>query len=408
MTLHLQPFPQIVLTLSIVLVGCRKQPPDEQYGFLATLGQDTVSVERVARYPNRLVTEEVDRFPDVRRRHTEFTLNPDGSIQRMDMRVSIPSARAPASTDRHIVANFTSDTVRVALTDRTGTHARAMATEGLLTIPHVPQMYSLYELYFAAALAQAATNGLPATGIITTHQFYPDREFSNYPIPMHHGYVKPLNGGRVEIQHDWLAGTGTAVLDSTRHMLSYSGARTTYKVAVTRLADPPDVAAIGAQFAATEHAHGALPALSVRDTVRASIGGAHLVVDYGRPLARGRTLLGDVIPYNYIWRTGANQATQFSTSATVRLGNLTLEPGTYTLWTLPERDSVGLIVNRQHGQWGTQHDSRQDIGMTALTTSVSETGVEKFTITIEPKDQRSGTLSLAWGPFRWTTSIIVQ
>ena len=60
--------------------------------------------------------------------------------------------------------------------------------------------------------------------------------------------------------------------------------------------------------------------LSVRDTARATIGAASFSVDYSRPLARGRTLLGNVISYDRVWRTGANAATQFTTSAPITIG----------------------------------------------------------------------------------------
>ncbi len=396
----------IALTLCLVLAACGETPPTERYGFLARLGQDTISVESVTRYQDRFVSEEVDRFPEVRRRHTEITLAADGSPARMEMRVRIPSADS-ASRNRRIVATFKRDTVRVSLTDGSGTRTIAMATDGMLTIPHVPQMYSLLELYFAAALERAKIDSLPPGATVNTRQFYPDREFSNYPVPMHRGFVRPGRGDTVEIQHYWLSGTGMAVVDSTRHMLSYNGARSTYLVEVTRLDDPPDVEAIGQQFVSAEKARGPVVALSVRDTLHAAIGSANFTVDYGRPLLRGRTLLGDIIPYNQIWRTGANAATQFSTSAPIRLGSIALAPGTYTLWTLPRRDGVSLIVNRQVGQWGTEYGPAHDIGRTPLALTAPGSPTEEFTIAIEPGDGRSGLLALSWGPFRWTVPIQV-
>jgi hypothetical protein len=399
--------PISLILIFLVLTGCGESAPIERYGFLARLGVDTLSVESVTRYRDRLVSEEVDRFPEVRRRHTEIRLNEDGSPRHMDMQVTIPSADSTAR-QRRIVADFARDTVRVTLTDGKGTHSIAMATDGMLTIPHVPQMYSLLELYFAAALKRATADSLRAGDTVKTRQFYPDREFSNYPVPMHRGFVQRRAGDTVEIRHYWLAGTGMAVVDSQGRMLSYSGARTTYKVDVTRLADPPDVDAIGTRFAGREQSGGAPTALSVRDTLRARIGAAEFTVDYGRPLARGRTLLGDVIPYDYVWRTGANAATQFTTSAAIRLGSVALPPGTYTLWTLPKPDGVTLIVNRQTGQWGTGYGPAYDIGRTPLTTAIASPPVEQFTIAIEPRDARSGTLSLSWGPFRWTAPIRVQ
>src|SRR4029077_19545968 len=109
--------------------------------------------------------------------------------------------------------------------------------------------------------------------------------------------------------------------DSSHRLLTYSGARTTYKVDVTRLSEPANVQAIGAQFAALEAKNG-VSQLSVRDTARANVGAATFSVDYGRPLARGRKLLGGVVPFDYVWRTGANAATQFTTSAPITLAGM--------------------------------------------------------------------------------------
>ena len=165
--------------------------------------------------------------------------------------------------------------------------------------------------------------------------------------------------------------------------------------------------AITVRLAAAEHATGQQQ-LSVRDTVRATIGAATFRVDYGRPLARGRTLLGDVIPHDRIWRTGANAATQFTTSVPITLAGLSLPAGTYTLWTAPHAQSVELIVNKQTGQWGTEYSREQDLGRARLGSENSTGPVERFTISIEPRDAKHGTLGLAWGSFRWTAPIVVR
>src|SRR4029079_12928819 len=124
-------------------------------------------------------------------------------------------------------------------------------------------------------------------------QFYPDRDVGRSFV-LHRGLVRPHADGKVELWHDWLAGVGDVTVDTGGRMLTYSGTRSTYKVSVTRTTPPPDVDAIGARLAAAEQRTGQQQ-LSVRDTARATIGAATFVVDYGRPLARGRTLLGNVI-----------------------------------------------------------------------------------------------------------------
>ena len=121
-------------------------------------------------------------------------------------------------------------------------------------------------------------------------------------------------------------------MDSANNMLSYSGARSTYKVEVKRIAAPPDVNSIASRFERKETNGGGVRSLSVRDTIRTQIGNAAFSVEYGRPLVRGRTLLGNVIPYDRVWRTGANAATQFTTSTPIKLAGMQVPAGTYTLF----------------------------------------------------------------------------
>src|SRR6185436_14145783 len=296
---------------------------------------------------------------------------------------------------RKVIAEVANNKVHLSKMDSTGTVNRDFPTGGSIVVAHVQQMYSLYELYFAAALKQAATSKLKVGTPVQMRQFYIDREFDRFPLG--HATVTPREGGKVEVTHDWLSGTGEAVMDSGYHMLSYSGARTTYKVHLTRLATQPDVKGIAVRFEENEKEGGSVKSLSVRDTTSAQIGNATFTIDYGRPLLRGRTLLGDVIPYDYVWRTGANAATQFTTSAPIKLAGMQVPAGKYTLFTAPHTNGVDLIVNKQTGQWGTEYNRSRDLGAARIKSEVAPTPVEKFTISIVPGDNRHGTLVLEWG-----------
>jgi hypothetical protein len=389
--------------LPLLFLACSHSPPPERYGFVAVLGNDTVSVERVARSPDRLVADGVDRWPFVRRRHTEFDLNPDGSIKQMVMDIRTPNGPSPRERGRQVTADYSKERVTISVRDSAGVADTAFATGGAITVPHVSMMYSVIELEIAAALRRA---GQAPGDSVLFRQFYPDRDVGP-SFTMHRGFVVPRGGGKVELRHGWLSGTGDVTVDSAGRMLTYSGARSTYKVAVARTPAPPDVDSIADRLAVAERGTGQQQ-LSVRDTARAVIGAATFSVDYGRPLARGRTILGDVIGYDRVWRTGANAATQLTTSAPITLAGLSLPAGTYTLWTVPHRQGVDLIVNRQTGQWGTEYGRAHDLGRAPMQAGSVGTTVEKFTISIEPRDTRHGTLAMAWGTFRWTAPIVVR
>lgn len=392
-----------LILAGVTLAACGPRAPAEHYGFIARLGNDTVSIENVVRSGNSVTADGVDRFPRVRERHTEITLAPDGGIRRLVMAITTPSEPAN-QRQRHIVADVSGDSVIMVKRDATGAKRWAFARGVEPVVAHVPQMYSLYEIYFTAALGHPAASASSAGDTVRLRQFYIDREFDRFPLG--HATVRPLPGSRAEVWHDWLSGIGEATLDSSHHLLRYSGARTTYKVEVTRIGQAADVQAIGARFADAEAKTG-VTQLSIRDTARAKIGAATFAVDYGRPLARGRTLLGGVVPYDYVWRTGANAATQFTTSAAITLAGLVVPAGTYTLWTVPHEKGVDLIVNKQTGQWGTEYDGARDLGTARMQTETAAAPVERFTISVVGIDDRRGTLVIEWGPFRWTAPIVV-
>ena len=237
---RLRPMKRFILAC-LAFAACRPSGPTERYGFIARLGRDTVAVESVTRRGNTVTSDAVDRFPRVRQRHTEIELGPDGGIRRLVMDIVTPS-EPENQRERRVTVDVTRDSVHITKRDGSGAMRRDFATGGNIAMAHLPQMYSLYELYFAAALGRLASD--PGAGdTVRLRQFYIDREFDRFPL--HSGRVRQLTGGKAEIAHDWLAGIGEATLDSSHRLLRYSGMRTTYKVDVTRLAEPPGVQAIG-------------------------------------------------------------------------------------------------------------------------------------------------------------------
>src|SRR5919112_748659 len=139
--------------LPLLFLACSSaSTPPERYGFVTVLGNDTVAVERIARSPMRLVTDGVDRWPFVRRRHTEFDLNEDGTIRKMVMDVRTPNGSSPRERGRRVTADFSRERVTISVRDSAGVRDTSFATGGAITVPHVSMMYSVIELTIAAAL----------------------------------------------------------------------------------------------------------------------------------------------------------------------------------------------------------------------------------------------------------------
>jgi hypothetical protein len=180
--------------------------------------------------------------------------------------------------------------------------------------------------------------------------------------------------------------------DPQGRLVHIDGSKSTNKQEVQRVGSV-DVAAVAQSF-------GSRPAMgqtSPRDTARATVGAAQLLVDYGRPSVRGRTVWGGtLVPFDAIWRTGANAATTFVTSTDLVVGGQPVPAGTYTLYTWPTAQGYQLVINKQTKQWGTEYDQKQDLARVPLTATPLPSPVEQFTIAIEPAGATGGTLALRW------------
>lgn len=252
-------------------------------------------------------------------------------------------------------------------------------------------------LYATSDLLVQSARGLPDTARIGQYFFEGWAEGR-----LGFARVREVGDRRVSVTSTGLAGAGVAELDSAGRMLAWSGEGTTYRQEARRVSEVPDLDALFERLAADERAKGVPRALSVRDTLRATVGRATLTVDYSRPLRRGRTLLGALIPYGQVWRTGANAATQLGTTAPIRLAGVPLDSGTVTLWTLPTERDVQLIINRETGQWGTGYRAEHDIARVAMEVDTLAAPVEQFTIRL---DSASSRLVMEWGTFRWSAAL---
>jgi Protein of unknown function (DUF2911) len=138
--------------------------------------------------------------------------------------------------------------------------------------------------------------------------------------------------------------------------------------------------------------------LSPKQQVEYTSNGKKVTIDYSAPSMRGRKIMGELVPYGQVWRTGANQATTLTTSADLMIGTLHVPAGTYTLFTLPGEKEWTLIVNKQTGQWGTTYDQAQDLGRVKMKVVKLKDPVEQFAIGIDKTLAFSWENTKAWVP----------
>ncbi|MGJ8594059.1 MAG: DUF2911 domain-containing protein [Aquaticitalea sp.] len=98
--------------------------------------------------------------------------------------------------------------------------------------------------------------------------------------------------------------------------------------------------------------------LSPKDTVKFELNDTKLEVFYNRPYKKGREVFGALVPYNEVWRTGANEATKFTTNKDLLIEGTVLTKGEYTLWTIPNDSTWTIIFNTKQYPWGVDEQMR--------------------------------------------------
>lgn len=138
------------------------------------------------------------------------------------------------------------------------------------------------------------------------------------------------------------------------------------------------------------------PLPSPPEVATVSLNGKAVTIKYNAPSMRGRKIMGDLVPYGKIWRTGANPATTLITAASLKIGTLSVPAGTYTLYTLPSAEKWLLIVNKQTGQWGTVYDMSKDLGRTPMTSEPVSSPQEVMSISFEKTEGATTQLHVKW------------
>lgn len=124
-------------------------------------------------------------------------------------------------------------------------------------------------------------------------------------------------------------------------------------------------------------------------------------VFYNRPSKKGREIFGGLVPYNEVWRTGANEATTFETNKDLTIKGKTLKAGKYSLWTIPRESAWTVIFNSEYGQWGidSKGEANRDPDLDVLKVDVyavrQEQEFEQFTIAFE-KNGEDAEMILFW------------
>lgn len=338
------------------------------------LGKDTVAVERYSRTARGISGEMAQRAGAAVVRFTyAMTVDNGGRPTTATVTRTLGDGSPQPGVPREVRFTFGRDSVVREAVFPDSTQRRAFA--GTRTMVNFPvYIYGPTELLAAMRKGNAA-DSIPAIGLGGGIGFTG---------------LTALGGDSVRLR----GGPYPMVLrfDAANRLQSLDGRATTNKVIAERASGTVDIAALAGGWKPTG-------VLSAREDARAGFGpGGMVIVDYGRPQVRERTVWGGtLVPFDSVWRAGANDATHLFTTRPLTFGAMTLTPGMYTLWIQHTRQATYLIVNRQTGQWGTQYDASQDVGRVEMQSAAAPSHVEEMTIAVRALGPTRGALELAWG-----------
>lgn len=370
------------MTLPLLLLataGALLQPQRPDSAVLVTrLGNDTLAIERIVRAGARVEADVVLRAPATTRTRYVATLTPGGGIlaltaEQLPLRPGVAAGRREQLLRR-------GDSVYSEVVNAGRTQARTIAAGGEV-LPFIDMVHWPLDLAFQrmVRIGVRAGDQLLVTGARVT------------PFP-----VALLGGDSATLTHP-SRGVMRARLSPRGELAWLDAGATTRKLVVERR-PWMEVDSLAARWAAADAAGRGIGALSGRGRVEASVQGAAITVDYGTPLKRGREIWGALVPYDRIWRTGANEATHLTTDRDLVLGaggdTLVVPAGRYTIFSIPGAAGAVLVVNRQTGQNGMNHDPSLDLGRVAMQLRELPAPVEAFTIAV--RETPAAALHLQW------------
>ena len=139
------------------------------------------------------------------------------------------------------------------------------------------------------------------------------------------------------------------------------------------------------------------PAPSPACTLKQRVGLTDIEIVYSRPGVKDRQIFGGIVPYDKVWRTGANNATKITFSTAVKLNGADIPAGTYALFTIPGENEWTIIINKGAAQWGAfQYDEKADVARFKATPVTLTKPMETFVIEFTDIRDESALLNLAW------------
>ena len=372
----------IALLLSVISINlCLGQLQPVTSSLVIKLGADTIVVDTYTINNNRLYGKAFIRLFENHIRVYDVTLNPTGSISgyhvsAMDpVNSSLPLKPKSSYFPLRADMTWTSDTAYFNITKTNGEKLKMNWSASSIDfvagwIPIFPLMDWTYQRL--ANSGKMSLNNLKTTNTWSVTDLsirYQAQDTLIFGGPF-------IDYSKIIIGQDGIS--------------TINGVGSAYNFMITRTA-PLDVDLIARRMSKKS----AMIAPSPRDTATFNVHDNKIKIEYGRPFARGRIIFGGVVPYDSLWRTGANDPTIITIEKDIKVGKSMIPKGTYSLYSIPRKKSWTLIFSHDLDSWPTNPDRTREFASVELSVRHLSEKKEQFTIEIIEKEM-NGFLKLSW------------
>lgn len=143
-----------------------------------------------------------------------------------------------------------------------------------------------------------------------------------------------------------------------------------------------------------------LPKPSPLGTVSQKIGVTDIKLEYSRPSVKDRIIFGDLVPFDKLWRFGANSCTKMTTTSSLYFNEGELKAGTYSVFAIPSKNSWEIIFNTDIDQGGTEDYSMEKDALRVKVVPKENSKTETFTLTVDNITDESATITVLWANTR--------
>ncbi|SDF59356.1 DUF2911 domain-containing protein [Chitinophaga filiformis] len=376
------------LPLIIIMCFSLRAVAQQPYtaSFIAKLGTDTVIVETYNMMHDHLYGKAFLRYPEDRIGVFNFHFHPDGSIQHYSMSYMKPdSSYVTSSGTEGMICENDTCTWFAGWAGLESEYVNKRAVRHIDFIGGWTPTLSLVE-WNCMRLMHSGKQNLPITLV---NDYIGTRDVS-----LTKGNNDTLIFGGPFLEYAKIKATNEG------RIMSYDGIGTPWNYIVSKHA-PIDVDEAAKRMSKT-HKIG-IP--SPQAQVHFSFGKDTIRLRYGRPFKRGRVIFGGIVPYDSIWRTGANDPTEIDLPFDIQFGQTIVPKGKYSIYSIPRKGAWTLIFNTDLQQWPTDPNRSKDLALIPMKWRIPRQQTDQFTIDIEVLND-GGVIKFTWdqteafAPFR--------